>query len=88
MDTVWEIQGYSPRHYRIEARVYRNAHDERTYVVNIENMWHAGPYVCHMIRFGFLTKRETIAWAKKQRPKIANIIRRWQCQARKEMATQ
>ena len=75
--SVWEMRGRS-RNYWVYADVYRNAHDDRTYVVRIENnscYGDPGAWV-YDIKFGFKTKREALAWAMEQRRVVRNKIKK------------
>jgi len=70
----------------VEAHVYMNAHDKKTYVGNIENHGSMGafghwPYIGR-IQFGFKTRNEARRWVEGEIPKV----RRAMTKARKENA--
>lgn len=74
--TVWEMHGRGTSNYWIVAEVYRNAHDNKTYVARIENnscYGHPGAWI-YDIKFGFKTKRSAMTWAKDQRCVVRNKI--------------
>ena len=65
------VRCYEPRevpHGRLVLKVYRSAHDNRTYVANIECDLPSVFLTSNVdtIRFKFKTKREATAWGIKQ----------------------
>lgn len=62
-----------------EAVVYKNAHDQKTFVALIENHGSMGSYgvwpFVSKIKFGFKRRRDAMAWADREIPKVRKLLR-------------
>lgn len=75
---MWEMRGRGDSNYWIYAEVYRNAHDERTYVARVEanHCWGDPGAWVHDIKFGFRRRRDAEAWVLDQRRVVRNKLRK------------
>lgn len=61
-----------------EAEVYKNAHDQKTFVACITNhgsmgSWGNWPYV-GQVKFGFKRLKDAVAWADAEIPKVRRLL--------------
>lgn len=58
----------------VEAHVYMSAHDDKTWVANIENR-STSHFGIDRIKFNFKTRKEALRWIRREIPKMKRLLK-------------